>query len=123
MQSHDSIKKFCAKTNALPRLDAVLENAGIMTKYFNIVAGYESTITSNVIGTFLLAFGLLPKLKRSTAEFKMQSRLSLVASDFHFLAKFPERHAKDIFAALNNENSEMSMERSSSIQHIKYSSV
>jgi retinol dehydrogenase-12 len=49
--------------------------------------------------------------------------LSIVASDLHFVAKFPERHAKDIFAALNNENSEMSMERSDSIQYIKYSSV
>jgi retinol dehydrogenase-12 len=123
IQSYDSIKKFCAKANELPRLDAVLENAGIMTKYFNIVAGYESTITTNVIGTFLLAFGLLPKLKRSVAEYKMQSRLSLVASDLHFIAKFPERHAKDIFAALNNENSQMSMERTGSIQYIKCSSV
>jgi retinol dehydrogenase-12 len=123
MQSYDSIAKFCAKANELPRLDAVLENAGIMTKYFSLVAGYESTITTNVIGTFLLAFGLLPKLKQSAKEYKIQPRLSIVASDLHFVAKFPERHAKDIFAALNNENSEMSMERSDSIQYIKYSSV
>jgi retinol dehydrogenase-12 len=111
MQSYSSIQKFCAKANDLPRLDAVLENAGIMTKYFTLVAGYESTITTNVIGTFLLAFGLLPKLKQSAAEYKIQPRLSIVASDLHFVAKFPERYAEDIFAALNNEKSEMSMER------------
>jgi len=120
MQSYNSIQTFCAKANNLPRLDAVIENAGIMTKYFNLVAGYESTITTNVIGTFLLAFGLLPKLKQSAAEYKHQSRLSLVASDMHFIAKFPERHNKDIFAALNNEkSSDMSMERSGSTHQKK----
>lgn len=117
MQSYDSIKAFCAKTSNLPRLDAVLENAGIMTKYFKMVAGYESVITTNVIGTFLLAFGLLPKLRQSAKEYKAQARLSIVSSDLHFIAKFPERLDKDIFAALNDEEkAEMSMERSESTQ-------
>jgi retinol dehydrogenase 12 len=112
MQSYDSIKAFCARANKLPRLDAVLENAGIMTKYFKLVAGYESTITTNIIGTFLLALGLLPKLKQSAAEYNMQPRLSVVASDLHFIAKFLEGQNKDIFAALNDEkSSDMSMER------------
>jgi len=115
IQSYDSIKAFCAKASKLRRLDAVIENAGIMTKYFKMVAGYESTITTNVIGTFILALGILPKLKQSAAEFNMQPRLSLVASDLHFLAKFPQREDKDIFAALNNEKSDMSMERSESM--------
>jgi len=120
IQSYDSIKAFCAKANKLRRLDAVLENAGIMTKYFKMVAGYESTITTNVIGTFLLALEILPKLKQSAAEFNIQPRLSIVASDLHFIAKFPQRDNKDIFAALNNEKSDMSMERSGSIPHISY---
>lgn len=116
MQSYHSIQAFCAKANQLPRLDAVLENAGIMTKYFKIVAGYESTITTNVIGTFLLALGVLPKLRQSAVEYKTQARLSFVTSDIHFLAKFPERHNKDVFASLNDEKSaEMSMERSASM--------
>ncbi|KAH8886188.1 NAD(P)-binding protein [Thozetella sp. PMI_491] len=111
MQLYDSIKLFCARVGKLDRLDAVLENAGMATKHFKLVAGYESTVTTNVIGTFLLAFGLLPKLKQTAAQYKTQPILSLVASDMHFLAKFPERHAADIFAALNNEESDMSMER------------
>jgi retinol dehydrogenase-12 len=112
MQSYDSIKSFCTRANKLHRLDAVLENAGIMTKFFKMVAGYESTITTNVTGTFLLALGLLPKLKESAEEYNMQPRLSVVASDLHFIAKFPEGQSKDIFAALNDEKSaEMSMER------------
>lgn len=111
MQSYESIKAFCARAEDLRRLDAVVENAGIMTKYFKIVAGYESIITTNVIGTFLLAFGLLPKLKQTSLEFNTLPRLSIVTSDTHFIAKFPERNSKDIFAALNDQNSELSMER------------
>jgi retinol dehydrogenase 12 len=55
MQNYDSIKAFAAKASQLQRIDAVVENAGNMAKHFKIVAGYESTITANVIGTFLLA--------------------------------------------------------------------
>lgn len=112
MQSYDSIQAFCAKVNQLRRLDAVLENAGIMTNHFNMVAGYESTITTNVIGTFLLALGVLPKLRQSAAEYNMQPRLSIVSSDLHSVAQFPERHSTNIFAALNDEDSEMAMPRS-----------
>ena len=112
MQSYDSIKAFCVKANSLPRLDAALLNAGIMTKYFKIVAGYESTITTNVIGTFLLALGLLPKMKQSAAEHNTQGRLSVVSSDLHFVAKFPQGKSEDFFAALSDEkSSEMGMER------------
>ncbi|TVY73226.1 Short chain dehydrogenase sol3 [Lachnellula suecica] len=112
MQSYDSIKSFCAKANGLSRLDGVIENAGIGTQYFKLVGGFESTITTNVIGTFLLAFGLLPKLRKSATEYKTQTKLSIVASDLHFIAKFPERHGKDVFASLNDEKkADMSMER------------
>ena len=111
MQSYDSIKAFCARAQDLRRLDAVIENAGIVTKYFKIVAGYESIITTNVIGTFLLALGLFPKLKQTSMEFNILPRLSVVTSDTHFIANFPERNHQDIFAALNNPNSEMNTER------------
>ncbi|KAK0105089.1 hypothetical protein ONS95_004548 [Cadophora gregata] len=111
MQSYDSIKAFCAKAGTLPRLNAVIANAGIMTKYCKLVEGYESTVTTNVIGTFLLTLGLLPKPKQSAADFSIQPRLTIVASDLHFIAKFPERHSEDVLEALDNEESEMGMER------------
>jgi retinol dehydrogenase-12 len=111
MHSHNSLEEFAARVNKLPRLDAILENAGSMTKYFNIVAGYETTITTNVISTFLLALLILPKLRESAVKFNIQPRLSIVASDLHFLAKFTDRNAEDIFAALNDESSALSMER------------
>ncbi|KAL2062309.1 hypothetical protein VTL71DRAFT_6575 [Oculimacula yallundae] len=99
------------RADTLPRLDVVLEYAGIMTKYFKNVEGFESTITTNVIGTLLLALGLLPTLKQSALENNTQARLSIVASELHFIAKFPERNSKDFLKALNDEKSDMSMER------------
>ena len=39
LQSYDSVKAFVAKVNQLERIDGVLENAGIMTKNFKMVAG------------------------------------------------------------------------------------
>lgn len=111
LQSYDSVRAFVARASKLQRLDAVLENAGIMTKYRRMVAGYESTITTNVISTFLLALMILPKLRETASKYGIQPRLSIVASDVHFIAKFPERDALDIFSALNDEKSMLSMER------------
>ncbi|TGO40916.1 hypothetical protein BHYA_0029g00250 [Botrytis hyacinthi] len=112
MQSPSSIQAFCAKANQLPRVDAVLANAGIMAKYFKLVEGYESTVMTNVIGTFQLVLGILPKLKESAKEFNIQPRISIVASDLHCIAKFKERKEKDIFQALNNEKtSELDLKR------------
>lgn len=111
MHAFNSVKSFADRAAKLERLDAVLENAGIMTKYFKIIEGYESTITTNVISTFLLALLLLPKLKESSLKFNIQPRLTIVSSDLHIVAKFQEGAADEIFAALN-EKTALSMNRS-----------
>lgn len=111
MQSPSSIAAFTTRVNALPRLDAVLANAGIGTKHWRMVCGYESTIMTNVIGTFLLVFGVLPKLKESAERFGQPGRLAVVGSDLHFIARFPEREAEDVFKALGVEGrGDLSME-------------
>ncbi|CAM6085743.1 unnamed protein product [Calypogeia fissa] len=103
LQSFDSVKAFVAKANQLQRIDAVIESAGIMTSYFKLVEGYESTIATNVIGTFLLGLLILPKLKESASRFDIRPHLSIVSSDRHSAASFPERDSEDIFGALNDE--------------------
>jgi retinol dehydrogenase 12 len=112
LQSYDSVKAFVAKANQLDRIDGLLENAGIMTKHFKMVEGHESTITTNVVSTFLLALLILPKLKESALKFNIRPRITVVSSDLHFMAKFPERYSDDIFDALNDrEHADMGMER------------
>lgn len=112
LQSYDSVKAFVSQANGLERLDAILENAGIMSKYFKMVGGFESVITTNVISTILLALLILPKLRETASRYNVQPHLSIVTSDLHYLAKFPERNSPDIFDALNEEEgAQLSMER------------
>jgi retinol dehydrogenase 12 len=83
LQSYESVKAFAVKANQLERFDGALENAGIMTAKFNLVGCFESTITTNVISTFLLALFILLKLKESVSKFNIQPRLTIVSSDLH----------------------------------------
>jgi NAD(P)-dependent dehydrogenase (short-subunit alcohol dehydrogenase family) len=101
LSSYDSVKAFGERVQGMKRLDAVLENAGIGTGIWKEVEGNESTITVNVISTELLAFMVLPKLRETALKYNVHPRLSIVASDLHFVVKFPERNAEDIFGKLN----------------------
>ena len=97
------MKAFAKRANGLDRLDAVLENAGINTPKFRMVEDNESTITVNVVGTFLLALLLLPKMRETNQRFGVLPRLTITTSELHSFAKFDEKKEKDIFAALNDE--------------------
>jgi retinol dehydrogenase-12 len=58
------VKAFCKKIVGLERVDAIVENAGVATPFFELAEEIEKTITINVISTFLMAFLVLPKLRR-----------------------------------------------------------
>lgn len=81
--SFESVKVFCARAQLLPRLDVVLENAGIATHMFALTEGFESTITVNVISTFLMALLLLDKLRETAMKFNGKPHLTIVSSDIH----------------------------------------
>ncbi|KAL9610006.1 MAG: hypothetical protein Q9204_009112 [Flavoplaca sp. TL-2023a] len=111
LSNYDSIKHFSTKVNALPRLDILLENAGIATQEYRITEEDESTITTNVIGTFLLAWLLLPKLRESAREYGTRPRLTVVASEVHFFTQFPEKDSEDVFEALSRRDTARMGER------------
>lgn len=97
-----SVKAFAARaTKELERVDVLCENAGIATDKKKMVQGHESTITVNVVSTFLLALLMLPKLKDTAKRFGVRPRLTVVASEVHGWAKFPERDEPNILAALD----------------------
>jgi len=102
LSSYDSVKQFCARAQGLERLDVVLENAGIAIPTYVEVEGMESTITVNVISTFLMALLMLPKLRESGAKYHQTPRLVIVSSEAHEQAEFKEQDASSIFAALNS---------------------
>jgi NAD(P)-dependent dehydrogenase (short-subunit alcohol dehydrogenase family) len=83
LQSFESVKDFCARASKLRRLDVVVENAGIAKYTFEKVEDHESTITVNVISTFLMALLLLPKLRETARDLNRTPHLTIVASDAH----------------------------------------
>ncbi|KAI9861852.1 MAG: hypothetical protein M1824_001963 [Vezdaea acicularis] len=109
--SYDSVKSFADRASNLPRLDVLLENAGVATRNFAVAAGHERTITVNVISTFLLLLLMLPKLKSSAKEFGTKPRLIVVSSEVHARTEFPEWKAPSTFDALDNEPSARMSER------------
>ncbi len=83
LSSYENVKQFCNRAQKLERLDIVTENAGLATPKYEEVEGMESTITVNVISTFLMALLLLPKLRADAIKFNTLPRLTIVASDAH----------------------------------------
>ena len=111
LSSYQSVKEFADRASKLPRIDVLLENAGIATSNFKLFEEHESTVTVNVISTFLLALLLLPKLKATAREFNINPRLTIVSSEVHGWSKFPEQDSENIFAALDNPQSSTMDER------------
>lgn len=109
LQSYDSVKAFAKQCETLPRIDAVVENAGIATDQFKLAEGHESTITTNVISTFLLALLLLPQLKATAQKYNTRPHLTIVSSEVHFFTTFPARKADKIFPELDDPNSKLAV--------------
>lgn len=87
----DSVKAFAARVNTLDRLDAFVQNAGILTTKFSLVEGQESHIAINVTNAVLLGLLVLPKLRESAARYGTRGRLTFVGSDLQYIAKFKEK--------------------------------
>ncbi|XP_014551792.1 hypothetical protein COCVIDRAFT_41940 [Bipolaris victoriae FI3] len=99
-----SVKKFGGRIKTLDRLDAVIQNAGIMTSKFTSVEGCESQVAVNVIGPALLGYLVIPKLQESAAETGSRGRLAFVGSDLQFLAPLKEKsRPRSLLTALNSE--------------------
>lgn len=102
MASYKSVLEFSECLAKLPRLDAVVLNAGFATTDFALVEGSESTITVNVISTMLLAANVVPILRSSANENGTLGRICVVTSDTHEFATIEtEQKTDSIFDPLN----------------------
>ncbi|KAK0292081.1 hypothetical protein LTR91_000075 [Friedmanniomyces endolithicus] len=95
MLSYDSVRNFAKRCESLPRLDIALLNAG----YWEMDSwkvepstGHETTLQVNYLSTALLAFLLLPVLKRFSRKGR-PSRLSIVSSGLALASQFTNRDA------------------------------
>lgn len=102
LQNYDSVKAFAHRVSGLKRLDSFVANAGKATDKFESVGGNESTITVNVVSTFLLALLVLPTLQRTARDYNITPTLTIVSSEVHFFTAFPEHRAPSIFSTLND---------------------
>jgi NAD(P)-dependent dehydrogenase (short-subunit alcohol dehydrogenase family) len=113
MDSYVSVKKFATRVETLPRLDALLANAGLATTTFSLSEDNEKTVTVNVVSTFLLILLLLPKLREAASRFGICPRVSIVNSALHYIAPLAEidvSNQTNIFSRLNNkETANMAM--------------
>lgn len=103
--SYASVLAFGDRVKAeLPRLDALLLNAGIGTRTFRMTEDNEETITTNVVSLALLAFMLHSKLAETAKSFNTTTHMSITASELYEDAKFKESQVPtgQIFATLSD---------------------
>ncbi|KAJ9610295.1 hypothetical protein H2200_005072 [Cladophialophora chaetospira] len=98
LESPSSVRAFADQAKALPRVDVLINNAGIQTTKLHLTYGAERTLAVNVIGTFLLALQLIPKLQETAKIHGDTPHMTFVGSALYDLARYPEEHADDILA-------------------------
>ena len=113
MASYSSVLEFVDKATKLPRIDALIANASIATMNYAVAEDNESTLTVNVISTFLLVLAMLPKMKETAENLGITPVISIISSGSHAGAKFPERLAPEgkILATLNSDRKIDAFER------------
>lgn len=107
MSSYASVQAFSERVKAdLPRVDAIIANAGLGTRKFRVTEDNEETITTNVVSMSLLGFLLHPKLRETAMKFKTQTHFTVTASELYEVAKFKEREAPtgQLFETLNDKS-------------------
>ena len=103
--SYESVKQFAERAReTLPRVDVLLENAGVAKYAYSVAEDNETSITVNVVSTFLLALLLLPKLQETAIRYNVTPHLTIVTSNVHFFTQFPEKSSPDLFNTLADKD-------------------
>jgi retinol dehydrogenase-12 len=107
LASYSSVKAFSESASSLPRIDIVIMNASIALSWFETAEDSESSITVNVISTFLLVVAFLPLLPTFATTWDISPTIMIVGSDMHHYTIFPERLAPNSLTALNENYTSM----------------
>lgn len=106
MASYASVQKFaeCVEKQ-LDRVDIFLANAGIAPAKYKTAEENESSITVNVVSTFLLAALVMPKLKSTAKSFQTRPTFTITSSVVHAHSTLPQRFAPDgqLLATVNDK--------------------
>lgn len=104
LESPVSVKKFVDCVKGLPRLDVLINNAGMQTIQFRVAYDTEKTIAVNFIGTFLLAIQLIPKMRETAKIYSVTPHMTFTGSALYDVAKYPESHGDNIFTWLGDKD-------------------
>ncbi|KAJ3130113.1 hypothetical protein HK098_006172 [Nowakowskiella sp. JEL0407] len=110
MENYESVKRFAQRVNSeLDRVDVFIANAGVYRLTYSVAEDNESTITVNVVSTFLLSFLVLPKLHETANIYDIRPILTIISSEAHGLLIFPEQYIAapegKLFEAINDKAS------------------
>jgi retinol dehydrogenase 12 len=111
LSSYASVKLFSARAAGLPRVDAVVANASIATRKFELAEENESTITVNVVSTILLVLLLLPTISASASKWGFVPVITVVTSNIHAWTSFPEWRIQNSLATLSDKETAVMMDR------------
>jgi retinol dehydrogenase 12 len=103
LASYRSVQKFALRARSeLDRLDVAIMNAGMMSYAgFRKEGGDEVHVTVNAVNGVMLGILLLPLLRQTAVNKRLDSILTFTGSWMHTLVSdFEEQHADNIFAAL-----------------------
>lgn len=107
MASFASVKSFAERIRTeLPRLDALVANAGISTNEYLTAEAFEQTLTVNVVSTFLLSLLCLPILRKTAVQQASPTHLTVVGSLVHYFAdhsQLEQPAAGRVFKTLSDE--------------------
>ena len=99
---YDSVSSFADRVQQLDRVDAIVENASLGFAQYTEAEGLETGLTVNVVGTFLLAVMVLPKLQECAKTFGSTPHLVVVGSEVEFgMEGQLEKLEGDLIYALN----------------------
>lgn len=107
LSSYASVQAFVDRVNVeLPRVDALIANAGLGTRTFRTTEDNEETITTNVVSMALLMFLLHPKLCETAVKLNTQTHITVTGSELYEVAQFKESKVLvgQIFATLNEKS-------------------
>jgi NAD(P)-dependent dehydrogenase (short-subunit alcohol dehydrogenase family) len=92
LSDYESVKAFGARLQTLDRLDAFIQNAGVLSEQFTLSkqTGLETHIDINSVSSILVGLFALPKLKETSRKFSVRTRLCFVGSELHWLAQCKE---------------------------------
>jgi len=125
MGDFSSIAAFTEKlSSSIPRLDAAIINAGVDLQEFTLTSGYETTLMINVLGTFVLALLILPKLRETASQFGVLPHIAITGSAVHFWANTKSLTSipasESIFKKLSDEKWSMTQGNAPIVMEARY---